>query len=410
MKTIFVTGATGFLGGYFVCHLLQNTTENIYCLAREKGISSAEERIKQNLRNIENSFSKINVNDKQFEEKMNRRIKVINGDITEKNLGISNCQQITCIDEFWHIAGNVQFLESKMQEVMATNVEGGKNVLQFIKNNNIPILNYISTAYVAGQKNGNIMEILADETFPANNVYEQSKRIMEKEIIAAHNRGECNYRIFRPAIIVGHSQTFEPDPSLGGIYGFLSLGLSLKRQIETKEPDYFKHNTVSIISTANVTLSLISVDHVVDVLVQISNNPESVNKIFHVAPAEETDLVKFVSLSQKLLGLNIEFVFHRVDLKLVDKLFNKKTERYNCYLFYKKHFETSEARTYCRLKYEQYKLSDHILNKMIEKFCANHNEKIKNKRAMKQQKKKKLHDLKYHFQLFPSLQNLPIAM
>jgi nucleoside-diphosphate-sugar epimerase len=140
--------------------------------------------------------------------------------------------------------------------------------MKFIIDNGICEFNYISTAYVAGQRTGIISENADINLSPSNNVYEESKRIMGKEIINAH-KGLFNYRILRPSIIVGHSKTFEPDPSNGGLYGFLSLSFALKKNLEKKNQEYFKTNKVQILADSHPKLSLITVDQVVDHLFQI---------------------------------------------------------------------------------------------------------------------------------------------
>src|SRR5258706_15952643 len=49
-KTVFLTGATGVLGGRILKDLLQSTSSRIYCLARGKNPAHCAERVRSFLR------------------------------------------------------------------------------------------------------------------------------------------------------------------------------------------------------------------------------------------------------------------------------------------------------------------------------------------------------------------------
>lgn len=368
MKTVFITGATGFLGSYFLYHLLQHTNDMIYCLARDKKNVSAGSRIHQKLNKIHSSYSHAGISRFNLEEKMKKNLKVVTGDIAEKDLGLKQSFKEANISECWHIAANVQFMESKRDEIMGTNVTGGKNILEFMKQNKIPLLNYVSTAYVAGQKTGEITESLADEKFPVNNAYEESKRIMEKLIVEANTRGECNYRIFRPGIIVGHSVTFDPDDSKGGMYGFLSLCTSFKEQVNNNQVKNFETNSIKLLADKNAMLSLIPVDHVVNILFDIAGQKGSDNRIYHVTPLFKTSLIQIGQIIKKLWGLEIDLVPSGKDFTITDRLFNRQVSCYARYLFNGKHFKRSED--LYDYRDEQYRIDNKKLYALIEKFFS----------------------------------------
>jgi nucleoside-diphosphate-sugar epimerase len=202
---------------------------------------------------------------------------------------------------------------------------------------------------------------------------------MEKEIFAAHEGGKCNFRIFRPGIIVGHSVTCEPDSSCGGVYGFLSLGFSMKRTVENKHPDYFNRNKIKIFAESDPALSLITVDHVVDILIQVANNPASINDIYHVTPQETTDLKNFAKTTRKLLGMNIVFTEDKTTLNVIDRSFEKATQRYKCYFLSRKDFKIKNTIAYSNIPEGKYHISNKILYRLIEKFCVSNKNKVKSR-------------------------------
>jgi nucleoside-diphosphate-sugar epimerase len=289
----------------------------------------------------------------------------VTGDITEENLGLKETFVNQHISELWHIAARVQFTEMNREKVLETNVRGGRNILKFIRQNNIPVLNFISTAYVAGKKTGNIKECFADEKFPVNNVYEQSKRIVEQEIVEASITGGFTYRIFRPSIIVGHSVTYQPDYCNGGLYGFLYLYALIENQIIDRNTSYSKTDRIKLLGDKNSTLSLISIDHVVNSLFQIANQEGAANQIYHITPPVEIRLEKIVEIVNSLFQLQMELATTNEDYNGNDRLFNRQVNHYRPYLFYEKHFERRDIRNCGN---DPYNLDDKKLYKLIENF------------------------------------------
>ena len=53
IKTVFMTGATGFLGAYIVAEILKTTQAELYCLVRPKRGEDAKERIEKGMRNYQ---------------------------------------------------------------------------------------------------------------------------------------------------------------------------------------------------------------------------------------------------------------------------------------------------------------------------------------------------------------------
>merc|ERR1719270_3312621 len=79
---------------------------------------------------------------------------------------------------------------------------------------------YTSSIVVAGDYNGVFLESHFDEGQQFNNPYAQTKFEAEKLV-----RKECTakYRIYRPGVVVGHSQTGEADKIDGPYYFFKAL-------------------------------------------------------------------------------------------------------------------------------------------------------------------------------------------
>ena len=105
--TIFLTGSTGFLGGKLLTNLLETTDHTLFVLVRD--MDKAERLVTSLSGNAAD------------------RIKLLNGDITQPLLGLSDnvIQDLTGkVDLFYHIAALVKFDEELREELFAVNYGG----------------------------------------------------------------------------------------------------------------------------------------------------------------------------------------------------------------------------------------------------------------------------------------------
>ncbi|WP_212002996.1 alpha/beta fold hydrolase [Chitinophaga sp. HK235] len=330
-KNIFFTGATGFLGGYAIIHLLQHTSHQLYCLVRPGRNTSGEQRLRAKLEKME-GFD---------EEAYNTRLVVIEGDITEEGLGIVEPFPYH-IDECWHSAAVLFFEHYLEKETMHVNYGGTLNVLKFVKEQQIPLLNFVSTAYVSGEANGLIKEAVSEHVHNPHNPYEKSKRFCEAAVLDAHREWGLQFRILRPSIIVGDSKNFVVD-SNSGLYAYLSILLKLKDKIEAKMPEYFKFNPLRVLIKENATVNLICVDHVAALMAAVCEKPETINDVFHLTNPNPTPLEEYIDVIGKVTGINAFTVADESVLNTVDHLLLSEEEVFNSYLKTVQHFECNKA-------------------------------------------------------------------
>ncbi|KAI8433264.1 hypothetical protein MSG28_015335 [Choristoneura fumiferana] len=145
-KTIFITGATGFMGKVLVEKLLRCCPgiKRIYLLMRSKKGLSITERLADFLKS--QVFSNLHENDPKCFEKL----RLVSGDILVENLGISEedreelrreCQII------FHCAACVRF-DMKLRDAANLNTRGTLRVLELVEGmRNIEVYIQVSTAY-----------------------------------------------------------------------------------------------------------------------------------------------------------------------------------------------------------------------------------------------------------------------
>ncbi|KMJ58045.1 hypothetical protein AB685_14610 [Bacillus sp. LL01] len=237
---IFLTGATGFLGGRLIRNLLEEG-HTVYILAR----------------NIE----KANALKERLPLPLQGNVTILEGDIVEPNFGFSHrliLELTNKIDIFYHLAALVKFDQHLRDTLMEMNYQGTKNALQTAKTIRAPRFIHVSTAYTVGVSNAG-QEKLYDLEQGFNNPYEESKALAEHEVMKYKDTMDVS--IFRPAIIVGDSKTGEADSSFT-LYGFMR-GLELfKRKLERKK---YKEK-VHLVGSKEGTSNLVPVDYVADIL------------------------------------------------------------------------------------------------------------------------------------------------
>ena len=200
MKTLLITGATGFMGRFTVKALLEEFPGlHVYAVVRPpKGGNPAD---RPELISVVG----------------NPRLHFLSGDVVQPGLGLSEALPEQ-IDICLHGAASTEFKESLRADTFRINVDGTRHVVNLLSvNYPAAKLYHISTTYVCGYSNGRFLETL--NTVPEKgflNPYEESKHTAE-QLVAGSG---LDWTILRPSIIIGDSETgwAESDKV---VYGYL---------------------------------------------------------------------------------------------------------------------------------------------------------------------------------------------
>jgi len=145
-KTIFITGATGFLGKIVIEKLLRDCplVKKIFLLTRSRRGVNPQQRID----NILDSgvFDKV----RDMGGDWRSKIVPVKGDIAEENLGLSDEDWETLqesVEIVFHSAATVRFDED-LKDAMCLNLKGTQNIIKLCRGiKHLEVLVHVSTAY-----------------------------------------------------------------------------------------------------------------------------------------------------------------------------------------------------------------------------------------------------------------------
>jgi len=247
----FITGATGFVGR----HLLQKLFArpgHLYLLVR----SGSKTKLKNMLKEMDAPM---------------KRIDMIVGDLTKNNLGVSKKNLDLMkgkVKHFYHLAA-IYDMSAGLEEQMSANVDGTSHAVHLAEAIKAKCFHHVSSIAAAGMYPGVFREDMFEEAEELDHPYFKTKH--ESEAVVRHTC-QIPFRIYRPAMILGHSKTGEID-KIDGPYYFFKLIQKLRNTFPKWMP---------MMGVEGGRLNMVPVDYVVDVLDHISHQPGLDGGCFHI--------------------------------------------------------------------------------------------------------------------------------
>ena len=252
MMSYLVTGATGFIGRHLV-ELLLEREGTIYVLVREGSRGRLEE-----LRSRWGGEPE--------------RVVAIIGDIAQPRLGVSDedVERLRGdIDHLFHLAA-VYDMTADAETQRLANVEGTRHMVELAEAIQAGHVHMVSSIAAAGLYRGTWREDMFEEAEDLDtHPYFRTKHDSEGVV-----RKECSrpWRIYRPGIVVGHSETGEMDKVDGPYYFF-----KLIRRIRNALPQW-----TPMIGIEGREINLVPVDFVARAMDHIAHQEDLDGRVFHL--------------------------------------------------------------------------------------------------------------------------------
>ena len=284
----FVTGATGFIGRHLVQRLLEREGD-IHVLVRE------------------GSRDRLATLVEGWGADAAERIKPVTGDLQEPRLGLTG-EQIGAlngtIEHLFHLAAMYDMTASdEVNERL--NVDGTRHAVELAGALHAGQLHHVSSVAAAGEFKGLFREDMFDEGQRLPSAYHRTKFESEKLV---REQSSVPWRVYRPAIVVGHSQTGEMDKIDGPYYFFKAI-----QKARFALPEWFP-----LIGPELGYTNIVPVDFVAAALDHIAHRPGLNFQSFHLTNPKAMRVGE--SLNAFAKAAHAPQLALRVDKRLTDAL------------------------------------------------------------------------------------------
>lgn len=278
---VFITGFPGFIASRLVESLARSEIQ-LYLLVQPQLVETAMSEVEEIA-----DFTKTPL----------ESFVIVEGDITLANLGISVADLEILryeITDVYHLAAAYDLAIDK-DLAFDVNLQGTKNINDFVCSlKGLRRYNYVSTCYVAGKREGKILETDLEHKAGFRNYYEETKYLAEIEVEKLKTRVPLT--IFRPSVVVGDSETGETT-KYDGIYHLINY--------LCKAPAFLR---VLNVGNRNVRLNLVPVDFVVNAMTALARHKRAAGKTIALAdPKPLTTAELFDVIAKDMAGRGSEF-------------------------------------------------------------------------------------------------------
>jgi NAD(P)-dependent dehydrogenase (short-subunit alcohol dehydrogenase family) len=259
----FVTGATGFIGRHLVQELIANREGDIFVLVRE----GSRSRMETLMRRWDSS-----------------RVQVVVGDLAEPALGVDPAwvaEHTGTIDHFFHLAA-IYDMTADDATNEALNVGGTRHAVELADRLQAGCFHQVSSVAAAGDYSGHFDETMFAEGQHLPSPYHRTK--FESERIV-RTEASVPWRVYRPAIVVGDSQTGTMD-KIDGPYYFFPV-LKMMRDVL---PAWIPLVGVDLGDT-----NVVPVDYVAKAMDHLAHLPGRDGEAFHLVNPEPQPTVDIIN-------------------------------------------------------------------------------------------------------------------
>ncbi|MEO2216541.1 SDR family oxidoreductase [Chromobacterium vaccinii] len=258
--TVLLTGATGGLGGELLPRLLRRHSAcQVAALVRGDTPQQAAGRLGEAM-----DYGGLSPAERA-------RVSLCHGDVSQPRFGLTEPawrELAAQTHRVFHLAASVDF-DLPLDASRAANVDSTRAVLAFAEEAMRASadfrLNYVSTAYVSGRRDGRLGEEELDQGQAFCNGYEQSK--FEAEQLVWQANGRLPLTVYRPSQIIGESRAGRIRKFFG-YYEFLKLAERGRMPV--------------LPANAGARPDLVPADYVCEAMLHLDASAHAVGRCYHL--------------------------------------------------------------------------------------------------------------------------------
>jgi NAD(P)-dependent dehydrogenase (short-subunit alcohol dehydrogenase family) len=259
----FVTGATGFIGRHLVQELVDHREGDVFVLVRAGSMARVEALAKR---------------------WGSDRVHPVVGDLAEAALGVDPvwvAEHAGRIDHFFHLAAIYDMTADDATNELL-NVDGTRHALELAERLKVGCFHQTSSVAAAGEYSGTFDESMFDEGQHLPSPYHRTKYESEKIV---RTEATVPWRVYRPAIVVGDSQTGAMDKVDGPYYFFPVL-----KRLRDVLPAWLPLVGVDLGDT-----NVVPVDYVAKAMDHLAHLPDRDGEAFHLVNPEPQSTVEVIN-------------------------------------------------------------------------------------------------------------------
>ena len=259
----FVTGATGFIGRHLVGQLLDNRVGPVFVLVRKRSRATL---------------------DRQIRIWDTDRVIPVVGDLQEARLGVGAewiDEHRGTIDHFFHLAA-IYDMTASDETNESLNVGGTRAALSLADALEAGCFHHVSSVAASGDHRGIFDESMFDEGQGLPSAYHRTKFESERMV---RDQSSVPWRVYRPSIVVGHSETGEMD-KIDGPYYFFPAIKRIRNLLSAGVP---------LLAIDLGDTNLVPVDYVARAMEHLAHVPELDGQAFHLTNPEPQNTVQMVN-------------------------------------------------------------------------------------------------------------------
>jgi NAD(P)-dependent dehydrogenase (short-subunit alcohol dehydrogenase family) len=261
----FVTGATGFIGRFLVQELLDNRDGEVFVLVRASSTARMERLIRQ--------------------WGHPDRVHMVAGDLGEAALGVDSgwvAEHQGSIDHFFHLAAVYDMTASDEQNE-SMNVGGTRNAIELAADLDAGCFHQVSSIAASGDYPGFWDETMFDVDQVLPSPYHRTKFESEKIV---REESAVPFRVYRPSMVIGHSETGDMD-KVDGPYYFFPLLKALRDVLPSWTP---------MVGLDLGDTNVVPVDFVAKAMDHLAHLPDRDGEAFHLVNPEPQRTVDVINL------------------------------------------------------------------------------------------------------------------